>query len=152
MKKTLTILSFILCFAIIIGLGVGIVDRGEKYRFQQTNINGMVVRNLQDAVSAVIPSDEAEKYDAEQIREAKVRTKKYWYAASQALDLSDYQSWDHFRTLVSGLNFLAQNDKLENAVTREELRDIGYLFQALHDKEQAEAMAAALLEQIKPFE
>ncbi len=152
MKKTIVIVGFLLCLALIIALTVLLIRQNESDKLDRQTADGQVVSNLARFAGRLIPAERLDEYDASQIEKYKIETARYIYAASSFCPLSSYHKYENFYSLISGLNFLSQIDKLTLAITEEDSQDLMYLCAHMYDEEIVESLSKELLERIKPFD
>lgn len=152
MKKMIVVIGFLLCFALIVTLTVLLIDKNEIYKLDRQSADNYVVSNLQKFSGILIPAERLDEYDAAQIEKYKIETARYIYAASSFCVLSSYREYENFYSLISGLGYLSQIDKLTVAITEEDGYDLMYLCSHMYDKELVESLSAELVERIKPFD
>ena len=152
MKKLIVVVGFLLCFALIITLTVLLIHQNESDKLDRQSADGQVVSNLEKFAGSLIPVERIDEYDAARIEKYKIETARYIYAASGFCSLSSYRRYENFCSLISGLSYLSQIDKLPLAICEQDIKDLLYLCAHMHDRELVESLSAELMERIKPFE
>lgn len=152
MKKTTVVIGFLICFALVAALGVGLIDMNENRKLDRRTIDGRFHGNLSRFASSLLPAEKMENYDADRIEQFKIESSRYIYGAEELFSLSSHHDCENLRVLISGLYFLTQIDKLQFAITEEDIEDLMYLSAHMFDKDLVESLSGELVERIRPFD
>jgi len=152
MKKTTVVIGFLICFALVAVLGVGLIDMNENRKLDQQTIDARFHGDLSRFASSLLPAEKMENYDADRIEQFKIESSRYIYGAEELFSLSSHHDCENLRVLISGLYFLTQIDKLQFAITEEDIKDLMYLSAHMFDKALVESLSGELVERIRPFD
>lgn len=152
MKKTTVVIGFLICFALIAALGIGLIDLNETRKLDQQTIDARLVGDLSRFASSLLPAEKIEDYETDRIERYKIESSRYIYGAVELFSLSSYHDCENLRVLISGLYFLTQIDKLKFAITEEDIEDLMYLSAHMFDEALVESLSGELVERIKPFD
>lgn len=152
MKRTFIVISFLLCFVIIIVLGGILIDWNENRNQNEQTIDSLFMRDLSRFASSLLPAENMDNYETERVERYKIESSRYIYGAVELFSLSSYRDCENLYTLISGLYYLSQIDKLQFAIAEEDIKDLMYLSAHAFDRELVESLSGELVGRIKPFE